>query len=250
MLLAVVVTSVLLNVVRVFLVDWDLRVTRTPQGLRRNAGLLSKTSVASSLPRVQRLKVSQRMLERTLGLHTTRLQPVGEAEFVVPGCSVDQVSLLRSLALDGSQGVRVLDRRISPLEIFRQTRNAVVVVGPIGIGLAVAWNPWAILVLVFIPVTWLRARRIVAEYRWGLAHDSLARYRRLLGWSKEETLLRKTNGVIVRQSLFERKRNLATVRVDLAGGTALSIGMIPLRDAIAVRDRALYVAETDPRPFM
>ena len=61
--------------------------------------------------------------------------------------------------------------------------------------------------------------------------------------------MRKTNSVTVRQSLFERKRDLATVSLKLANGE-VTIGMIPLEQARSVRDRAIYVAETDERAFM
>ena len=72
-------------------------------------------------------------------------------------------------------------------------------------------------------------------------------------WDRKEILLRKVNGVVVRQSLFERKRGLASIQLQLAGGIgagSLTIGMIPLEQAEAVRDRVLYVVETDKRAYI
>ena len=57
------------------------------------------------------------------------------------------------------------------------------------------------------------------------------------------------NSVTITQTLFERKRDLATLSIGLAG-VSVTVGMIPLVEAKAVRDGALFVAETDRRAFM
>ena len=62
-------------------------------------------------------------------------------------------------------------------------------------------------------------------------------------------MLRKVNGVEVTQGMFERKRGLATVELHTADG-AISIGMIPLDEAKAVRDLALMVSETNTKAWM
>ena len=67
--------------------------------------------------------------------------------------------------------------------------------------------------------------------------------------SSSQMALRKANGVQVTRSLFERRRGLATVTSTSAAG-AISVGMVPVADATAVRDLALYAAETDPRPWI
>ena len=70
-----------------------------------------------------------------------------------------------------------------------------------------------------------------------------------MGWRRQEVLIRKLNGVTVQQSLFERKRGLATVTVATAAG-AVHIGMIPLDQAELLRDEFLRSVETDRRAWM
>ena len=250
----VLVASTLLNLIQTALQDWNLTVTRTASGLRRDAGLLSTTSVASSLPRVQQIETTQGVVERLFELNTTTLRNIGDADIRVPGCTEDQVEKLRELGLDGSEGVSILDRKVSPLAVFKATRNATFIFIPITIGLffVVAW--WPLLVLLLIPWVWFDTRRRTRLRRWGLSDDAIADRREFVGCATEESLLRKINSVTVTQSLFERKRGLATIEIRLAGRAlssgSISIGMIPLGEANAVRDRALYVAETDTRAFM
>ena len=234
--------------------DWDLTVTRTAAGVRRNAGLLSKTSVASSLPRVQRIEVHEGIVARILGLYSLTFHNIGDADVRVPGCTAAQVSELRELGLDGAIGVSALDRRVSPLAVFEATRNATVVVSAAATGLFFAIRWWALAAFLLIPFVYFYTRRSTRLSRWGLSGEAISKRQEFLGRRTNEALMRKVNSVRVRQTMFERKRGLATIEISLAGpmytGGSISIGMIPLDEAHAVRDRALYVAETDTRAFM
>ena len=252
-ILVVVAVSVLLNVIRTLLVDWDLTVTRTDVGLRRDAGLFTKTSVASSLNRAQTFEVSQGMLERVAGLHHVTLRNIGDADVRIPGCDRGQVELLRSLALTNGDGVDRVERRVSSQEVFKQTRNACVFSAIWAFGLFFLIDWWALLLFLLVPIRWATTRRRTRLRRWDIDTDAIADHREMWAWDRKEILLRKVNGVVVRQSLFERKRGLASIQLQLAGGIgagSLTIGMIPLEQAEAVRDRVLYVVETDKRAYI
>ena len=259
-LLVVVTAGFALNAVTLLLREWDMTITQTAKGLRRNAGLLSKRSTASSIPRIQLMTQSQNMLERYAGITSMRLQGVSSAAEVgavsgggtiaADGCTDEEVALLRSIVFDGSEPVHTLDRRVSNLEVFKQTRNTAVFAALLAAGLF--WSPigvWSLLALLMIPWVWLSVRRSTRLRRWGINADAISDRHAFLGYRSTETLLRKTNSATVQQSLFERKRNLATVSLKLANGD-VTIGMIPIEEAKAIRDRAIYVAETDTRAFM
>jgi len=240
---------VLLNVARVLLTDWNLTVTNTPEGIRRSAGLLSTTSVVSSVPRIQRFTVRQTLLERLQGFHTVILNTIGANSIGMTGCDEDQVAALRAVAMAESTAVEVLDRPVSTKVVFLHTRNTAVVAAVMAATLWFVVSWWAL--VAFIPVAFvgLSTRRRSRLRRWGLVHDAVADRRQFIGWRHQDILLRKVNGTQIRQTLFERKRGLATIKLSTATG-AISIGMIPLDDAKGIRDRALFVAETDQRPWM
>lgn len=249
LLLGGLLISLLLNIVRVLLAEWNLTVRSTSAGLRRDAGLLSTTSVATTLPRIQIIGIRQGLLKRLASLHTVTLRTIGVSKFQVPGCDEDEVAALRRLALDDSVGVEVLDQRVSDAEVFRVTRNALVgatVVSTLA-WFTVGW--WSVLALLAVPIVWALVRRSVQLRRWGWSTDALADRRELLGWEKTELLMRKINTITVRQTLFERKRGLATVQFATASGT-LSIGMVPALLAETLRDQALFHVETDRGAWM
>lgn len=241
--------SVLLNLVRVLLVDWNLTLRTTAAGLRRDAGLLATTSVAATVPRVQIVRIHQSPLERLASLHTVTLNTIGAANLNLPGCDGDEMAMVRGLALADSTGVTELDERVAPENIFLATRNAAVAVMLIVASLWIVVGAWALMALAAVPYVWLASRRRVRLRRWGVAIDALAHHREFVGWDRSELLLRKVNAVTLRQSLFERKRDLATVVLATAAGS-VSIGMISLTKATDLRDRVVRQIETDPRAWM
>ena len=213
-----------------------------------------------SIPRLQIIRVSQNWVARMVGIRTVSLVGVNSAvpgqtggagggTVVVPGSSAKDAEELRKIALDGATGVPELDRLIHPIDTFRETRNITFMIIPVIVGLffVVAW--WPLLLLLLIPWRWAIVRRQTRLRRWGFSDDAIADRRELFGVTTNETLLRKINTITIRQAYFEKTRDLATISFVLAGGN-VTIGSIPLADAKALRDRALYVAETDRRAFM
>ncbi len=233
---------------RVLLTDWNLTVTNTPAGIRRNAGLLSTTSVVSSVPRIQRFTVRQTLLERLLGFHTVILNTIGANSIGMTGCDEDQVAALRAVAMAESTAVEVLDRPVSTKVIFLHTRNTAVVAAVIAAALWFVVSWWAL--VAFIPVAFVglstRRRSRLRVGGWFMTRWPIV----AVHWMAPPRYpVTKSQRTQIRQTLFERKRGLATIKLSTATG-AISIGMIPLADAKGIRDRALFVAENDQRPWM
>lgn len=238
--------SVVLNVARVILKDWQLTLRANPTSLRRTSGLLSRTSKASSVSRVQVVSSDQNPLQQRAGLHTVGLSTIGEGDLSLIGCDDEQLGMIRSLA--GSASDIAIDRRIHPAEVFLAVRNAAVVLTGAAVAgwFAVGW--WALLVYLAVPLVWFTERRHVRNFRWELGPE-LATFTHVFDTSTRQALLRKTNAVRVTQTIFERRRSLAHVHLSTAAGT-LSVGMIPVAEAQAARDTILAAAETDNRPWM
>lgn len=243
-----VVFSVALNIVRVFLRDWGLTLRSSSTGLRRTSGLLSRTSTASSVDRIQMVTSAQNPLQRRVGLRAVELTTIGQGDISVGGCDEAQFATLATLAAVTPIGELPLDRRIDSAEVFLAVRNTTLfclVLAGAGFGLA-SW--WSLLALSAIPVVWMTKRVSVANFRWGI-DDELASSSRVISSATEQAVLHKTNTVHVTQSIFERRRGLGSVRLITAAGEIV-IGMIPIAEAHAVRDTILFAAETDMRPWI
>jgi putative membrane protein len=243
-----VVFSVALNIVRVFLRDWQLTLRSSPTGLRRTSGLLSRTSTASSVDRIQMVASAQNPLQRRAGLRSVGLATVGQGDLSLGGCDDVQFAAVATLAAVTPIDALQLDRRIHPAEIFLAVRNMSVFCLVVAGALFALIGWWSLLTLSAIPYVWVTKRVGVANFRWGL-HDELASSSRVISSATEQALLHKTNTVHVTQSIFERRRRVAHVRLSTAAGV-VAIGMIPIAEANAVRDTILHAVETDARPWI
>ena len=243
-----VVCSVALNIVRVFLRDWQLTLRSSPTGLRRTSGLLSRTSTASSVDRIQMVASAQNPLQQRAGLRSVHLATVGQGGLSLGGCDDVQFATVATLAAVTPIDELQLDRRIHPAEVFLATRNTTLLCLVLTGALFALVGWWSLLTFSAIPYVWMTKRVGVANFRWGL-DDELASSRRVISSATEQALLHKTNTVHVTQSIFERRRGVATVRLTTAAG-AIAIGMIPISEAHAVRDTILYAVETDTRPWI
>ncbi|MEO1064846.1 MAG: PH domain-containing protein [Actinomycetota bacterium] len=241
--------SALLNIGRVVLQDWGLTLRSSSTGLRRTSGLLSRTSSASSFARVQVLTTAQNPAQRRAGIHDIELSTIGEGDLALVGCDDQQIDEIRAL-LDTATGAELqLDRRIHPAEVWLAVRNTTVLaaIGATAAAIGIEW--WAgALVLLVVPWVWWSRRRHVRNFRWGLGAE-LVSSERVLSGSTAQAPLHKANSVAVTQTIFERRRGLATLRLATAAGS-VAVGMIPLAEAEAARDVILHAAETDQRPWM
>ncbi len=247
--LAALVFVVLLNLGRVFLSDWKLALRTDATTVRRTAGLLSRTSTASTRGRVQVMTSRQNPLQRSVGLRDIHLSNAGAGDLRFGGCRDDEVGVTATLVGLTPLESLVPDRRIHPALVWLRVRNTSVVAALVA---AVAWPfvgwwspPMAAAV---VAAVWWSTNRHVSTHRWSLGPE-LVTSSSVLVASTEQLLLRKTNSVRVTQSLFERRRGLGRVHVATAAGT-VTIGMIPIHEAHAVRDVILHGVETDPRSWM
>ena len=237
--------SVLLNIARVILADWELTLRTSDTSLRRTSGLLSRTSKASSVARVQVVSTSQNILQQRAALSTVEMSTIGERDLGLIGWDASQVEVVRALA---GSAAPAFDRRVHPAEVFLAVRNTTVgmAVAAFAGWFIVSW--WSLLVFLAVPLVWWSTRRHVRNFRWSLDTE-LATFTHVIDRSTRQALLRKTNAVQVTQSVFQRRRGLGYVHVVTAAGT-ISVGMLPSEEPHAARDRILAAAETDPRPWM
>ena len=237
-----------LNVVRVFLRDWRLTLRSNATGLRRTSGLLSRTSTASSVDRIQMVTSAQNPLQRRAGLRVVELATVGRGDLSLGGCDDRQFATVAQLAAVTPIDELTLDRRVHPAAIFLAVRNTTLFCLALTGALFAFIGWWSLLALIAIPFVWVTKRVDVANFRWGL-HDELASSSRVISSATEQALLHKTNTVDVTQSIFERRRGVGNVRLTTAAGS-IAIGMIPIAEAHALRDSILHAVETDTRAWM
>lgn len=246
-LAAAAAAGVVFNLVGTLVQDHRLTLWRDDRTIRRTSGLLSLTSRASAVDRVQVVTSKQNPMQRRAGLTQIGLAAIGSDDISLIGCDEQQVTEVRQI-VGLTPGDSPPDRRIHRAQIWLTCRNATVGSLLAAAVLAVFMGWWALLVA-FIPVTaWVVERRRVYNFRWALDHRLLT-VDHVIDRVSTEALIHKANAVVVTQSLFERRRGLASVELATAAGS-VEVGMLPVDEARAVRDVVLHSAETDVRRWM
>ena len=248
-LLAMTILGALLQIIREILTNWDMQLIRTSTGVRRTSGLLSKTSKASTLSRIQAVQTDQTPAQGFVGIVKLTLPTIGDGDINVPGATGDEISEIREILFNDAEPP-AFDRGISKLYIFLAVRNAffTTAIGVI-IGI-ITLDDWRVAIaMAVVPIRWLEARRRWRLRRWSVTDRHLAESYQYLNKHTAELDLVKTQTASVTRSFFERRRGLATVNVETAEGY-LEVPLIPVEEANAVRDLALYVAESDTRAWM
>jgi putative membrane protein len=181
-------------------------------------------------------------------LHDLHLSNAGQGDIRLIGCRDDEFAVTAALAGLTSVGDLPLDRRVHPAEVWLKVRTTVVVAAVVAAvaSLLVGW--WALLAFVAVAAVWWATHRHVRTSRWSLGSE-VATARQVISSSTQQAVVRKTNVVRVSQSIFERRRGLGRVEVLTAAGS-ITIGMIPIDEAYAVRDVIIHGVETDRRAWM
>jgi putative membrane protein len=239
------VVSTIGSVVKFF----NYTLTRNGDELHRSYGLLTRR--ASSLPRhrLQVLKVEEGMIRRWFGLATLRADISGSKkedsddnkgrDVLLPIARHDELDGLLAvffptLASEGSDW-----KKVSPLAIRRGTTVGVILLTLLTIAVSAALRSgWGLLLLMLAPlVYWLNVKSY-EKFGYALGAQFFRTRQGVLGRATHIVPIAKSQVIVVRQSPFDRRLNLATLSVDTAGqsytGGSPSISNLPLDEAMQV----------------
>lgn len=247
-LLLATAVGVLLQVFRTILVDWDMTIVRTTNGLRRTSGLFSTTSTASTIRRVQSFDTQQSPVQRWAGIQRVRLETVGAGDLVVPGATDEEAGRLHRIVFGAVRPVP-LDRMVSRWSVFLRVRNATLIAAGATVAAVFVIGVWAAAVPLWLIISWAVAERAWRNRRWGFDGKRLVERQRLVSETTREIDVITTQAVTVQQSFFERRRGLASVVVHTAS-SSMTIPLIEADDARALRDELLAMVESSTRPAM
>lgn len=133
-------------------------------------------------------------------------------------------------------------KKVSPIAIRRGTRFGIILLCILAIAVCATTKSFGgLLLLLFAPlIYWLNVKSY-HKFGYTLGTQFFRTRRGVLGRATHIVPIEKSQVIVVRQSPFDRRLNLATLRVDTAGqsytGGSPSIDNLPL-------DEAMHVART------
>jgi len=239
------IVSVIGSVVKFF----NYTLTRQGDELHRSYGLLTRR--ASSLPRhrIQVLKVEEGMIRRWFGLATLRADISGSQkedsddnkgrDVLLPIAWRDELDTLLAVFFPNLTGDGGEWKKVSPLAIRRGAKAGLIILGIITIVVIATTKSWWGLGLGLLAplVYWLNVKSYHI-FGYSLGSQYFRTRQGLLGRAMHIVPIEKSQVIVVRQSPFDRRLNLATLSVDTAGqsytGGSPSISNLPLDEALQV----------------
>lgn len=249
------VISILLSLIQAVLRYFELKFYVSSRGVQLVSGLLKRVEYQIPVNKIQYLKWKSNPLRKLIGLKTLVIKQASSQEAAdrrsvkVPGCKKEQLQVV----LDEFYPERSEGR-------FFQLRPHSLLALQLGIWLGVlpsvamcfaAFYDWR---LIFLPVFYLFPALF---FIWKYYHSvELSINRQMIflqkGWVYPSTLALKffkLQNVTLSQSIFQKRRGLASITFYTAAGDEV-MPHIPLEEAREIYNYVLYKIESDSRGWM
>jgi putative membrane protein len=253
---ALLIAVFLVSTARIVFKFFDFTVFSALAGYRIKSGLTNVKERTVAFSKIQYVSWKASWMRRLMGLWMLEYHVSGSDEHKralkvqVPVTRSEYVPVLAEnyAPLPSAQGVEPV--RIHPSYIYR--RLLIVGLFPTAALMGIFYPQWGERALVFLIYTLIVALYVWLYQRkfrlWAFGEELLIR-RGFLG--EEFMLLQwyKLQSVALKQSLYERRHNLATIILHTASGRII-VRYIPLDTARALLNYSLYQAERSQRSWM
>lgn len=263
LIVGLLILFALISIAAAFLRYHNFELFLDGRTLRSNGGLLTRHEHSMDLEKIQTLRLQQGIVQTWLKRFTMsarqaisgRKQGGKKKMFSIPVVTAAQAEMLRPLLFAGEAGELTQDPRknsylpVSPYYM----RGRILFIGLIPALLLTAlfageFGPLGFAALIWLPLvaalSWQNWRR--AGYAFD--DDEVVRRSGLFGWRTVSLLFRKVQRVTVTQSRYQRRKNLASLRMYMASGT-VNIPYIDHEKAQQLRDFILYRVESSTKAW-
>jgi putative membrane protein len=254
---ALLFLSLIISAVRVILKYYRFRITRSEKGYHIRSGLINLKEKLVPFNKIQYISwkanlVRQAMHISILQLHIAganeEVEDIQEIKIPLPQSAyTEQITPMYHPLLPEAEFTAA---RVHASYIQRQTLlfGLLPAIAATGIGY-IFWGAYAWLFLLLIPLTAFQSWLFQQKFRiWGNA-DALQLKQGVYGTEGIIWLWHKLQKVTVQQTIYQRRKKLATVKLYTAGGT-ISIPYIPEHIARKLCNYALYKVESSRRGWM
>ena len=262
LIFAAVLLLVTVSIATAFLRYHNFELFLDGRTLRSHSGLITRHEHSMDIEKIQTTRLQQGVVESWLGRYKMTLRQAisgrnqrSQKMFTIPVVTAELADTLRPLLLAPEAGRLTQDPRadlfqsISPY--FMRSRILFAGLIPAVIVTAVLVAEAGIVGLVAL--VWLPMVALMSWRNWrraGYMHDDSEVVRRsgLLGYRTVGLLFRKVQRITISQSRYQRRKNLASLRVYMASGS-VRIPYIEHETAKQLRDYILYKVESSQRAW-
>lgn len=252
-----IIVSFLVSLLRTVIKYFDQRVWLSRDGLKLEAGLLTRFTTYIKPAKVQWLYWSQNPIYRRFGLHELKIkQAAGTMQDLrrtiqIPGCYQHQIETIKKELF--AESMYRADQHLPIHPALAQ--RSFLIYGSLTTMLSfilVVSHSWLIALFLALGV-WVLSYFYWRAYQrsWSCAINDEAILCNYGVWDHRQLILPyyKIQGVKLRQSPYQRQHHLATVVLDTASGQ-VTVPYLPLHLAQSLLDQILYTVEKQQRSWM
>jgi len=261
-ILAAVLLLITVSIAAAFLRYHNFELLLEGRTLRSHGGLLTRHEHSMDLEKIQTIRLQQGVIQSRLRrfMMTARQAISGrkqrsEKMFVIPVVTAELADKLRPLLLAPEAGRLTQDPRSAlfrPISRYYM-RSRILFAGLVPAVLVTALLVGEAGIVGLVALIWLPLVGFVSWRNWqraGYMHDDneLVRRSGLLGYRTVGLLFRKVQRVTISQSRYQRRKNLASLRVYMASGS-VRVPYIEHEKAKRLRDYILYKVESSQQAW-
>ncbi len=247
--------SLIVSLVRTVLQYYDFVFLKTAQGFKIKSGLFTRNEQSAQIQKIQMVQWTSNPIKRHFNLFTLYLRQAASTSInknqviYVPGCYEEQVKTVRQTYFPEEEQTSFTRHKISPLVIGRQVLYFGVLPTVILILLSLSSGWQALLWLLLIPAVYFYSAYYHRKWYYELSEEGLRTSKGVIGQNAALLQWYKIQSVNIKQTIYQRRKNLADVHFHTAGGS-IELPYIELDKAHALMDYVLYRIEIDERRWM
>ncbi|UTW54571.1 PH domain-containing protein [Kordiimonas sp. SCSIO 12610] len=254
---AVLCILMLISVAASILIHYDYKLFRNNGRISRQNGLLEKQQANMEESKIQRLVIKQSAIGRLVGCFNIVFKQIGfirnaaqgGKNFIIPSLDIKGYKYVSELLYDGLNWKEI---KTLPINSMYTRRLILVAAIPILIGaglLSIKAGAFSFLLLLILAPLSLIFTQKKKRYRYALHGEYAIIQSGFIGKSISVFPMYKVQNVRIRQSPGQRRKGLATLKINIAGQT-LTMPYMPLNDANHWRNLILAKVEQSTKPWM
>ncbi len=249
------IAALVISIVTTFVTYFNLKLVRIDDSFRLSYGLLNSRQFTAKDKKIQLLTVAQTWLQRRFDYYTVYLKQAAS----------QALSNKKSLSIPGARQVHIDNIQqylfgriedgdnwegISPYYRRYHMRNVIVITSLL-IGVAVFLENWKVVIALVIVLIYalVHINKSYHKLMYNVSEVLVQIKGGAFGGKLGILETHKVQSVSVNASLYQRRRDLASIRIHTASGS-VNIPFLTEQTAIALRDYLLYNVETSKKAWM
>ncbi|MFN2457732.1 MAG: PH domain-containing protein [Chitinophagaceae bacterium] len=255
--MSVLVFTVLVSTIRIFLKFYDLQVHETPTGYYIRSGLTNVKERIVAFSKIQFISWKASWIRKKMNLWLL--------EYHISGADESKGKTKVQIPVTQKHQIPLLNQKYYSLPVIEHSATAVTIhrsyvirrfllrgLIPAVIVIAITWVWWqnkSLLFLLYPLLIGISSWLFQKKFKLYALQDILYNIKGFLGEEKIILQWYKIQSVTLKQSIFQRKKNLATVILHTAGGSVV-LPFISLQAAQQIVNYGLFEIERTDRSWM